>query len=330
MQTTSLALPTLLGLSLAASGCDLPGDRLDEVDDVEDRCPDDEVCAPETPYGLSFYINPGWVGASDPLMPMVAGGELVVYMRAPGSHEAFQLPWQASVTGPIEISEQGKSWVVLKGLAPGEGVLRIANLDDHFMDSATIEVVALHSIRLALGGQPTDDLPPRPVAVFASAGSFPTTVSLHSADGTELADDSSYFQLLSGGTSTGGWFDLIPRYRPDPSASLMRFEVKAGGVAHLVDFPVVSQLDHIEHSLSFRSLLDDHRNRPICFQAVAGGHRVAGVRWTLTSSPGITLLSSDGACTILHATPGASGDAWVTAQAGDLTHTINLRIDIEQ
>lgn len=326
----------LVGLSLAASGCATEEPPLYDRDGAR-NCPEDELCAPETPRGLRFNMGREWFD-TNPIIPIAAGGEANIYFEATNTQQALQTPWQASVTGPFELREQASSHVRLKGLAAGanvgEGVLRIANLDDYLLDRVAIKVAAIHSIRISfLDTPPEPQLPTRPLALFGGAAFRFVKVSLRDVEGNELADHAMQLKVLSGGSlSHDGLINPAQTFTADPSASLVRLEVKAGGTSHFFEVPIAQQIDRLDPS-PVPSVLRDPK-LVLCFQAVSDERRVTGMMWDFTSSPNVMVSSSSGTSGCITVTASSdsngdsNGDAWVTAKAGDVTQTVTFRVEI--
>ena len=317
----------LLALIVATSvaGCALPGER----NAADGKCPEGEVCSPDTPQGLSFWGPAMFDSFGGGPSPMVAGGAQRITVEDPASSEEGLDAFDAAATGSLTIGEVTPPDVTVLATEAGEGYLRILEPGtDDLYDRILLQAEAAKDVEMvpATSWLLDPEIAPDGWALFAGA---PVEIGVRIQGAANRLVDESMSLTASGATLSEG-----PESRwdtasvvPDASGDVLLTAKLGDGTSHPWTYPIAEKVDEVVRITTALSSDEDNLVSPsegrfFCFRAVAGNLAIAGVPWTFTAEAGVE-LEPTGSCVTVKSK--ITGDHVLTVKAGD----VELLFDFE-
>ncbi len=303
-----------MALGSVLAGC-MAGDRASSGE-----CPDGETCSDNTPDGLYFRgttIAGVLFGGLGPELTAV-GGTQVIGIEDEAS-QPFALPFDATASGPLEISGVAGSEVTVAGVLAGETYLRIAEPGTRLLyDRILIGAQPLELVELA---PPITEVIPAGTAVAFAAGDAAIAIALYGPAEAEGARrrlvDTSMLVDPAGGTQTA-WDtvrieDAVPGIYPINVTAADRATVTLQ--AEIVAAPT----SIVAHADTPTQLVVE-REEFVCFSPLANGKHVAGLAYTYSVDVGSVLPF--GNCASVKAF--AAGPLTLTATAGGISTSVTF------
>lgn len=311
-----LAFPTSVFFFTSASSCDA-GDRA-----LSGACPEGEVCDPATDDGLHFrgaVFSEGLFELGDVKTLAVGGTQQVRLFDVDGAghHVPLALPFEAAVAnGAAVVEVRHDSAIVLRGVAPAEGFLRITSPDSgELYDRTMIAARTIAEIRLLPAFTVTfaDDADGRLYAPGARG-----LIRL-SDDTGSLVDESS--AITGPGITQRAWdaFEV-----GDLAPGNHALEVRAGDRDPASLAFEVGHADSLHLVLGSTTVLRDGTGF-VCFGARAGGRGIH-VAWRFEADHATVEASRLSGCVNLEHT-GGDDDVVVRAFADGLATSLVMPIE---
>lgn len=266
-------------------------------------CHQDETCSHATPNGLVFLgtditgQNGGAPG------PTAIGGTQRVTLLDPSESLTAPVPFAREYstdtslpsdgrwgTG-VEVIDEAKSVVTVRGIADGSNYLRIVDPDGDLYDRTILAAKAIHHYQVrppyAYGG------PDEKETVVWAVGAQEMSVGLWSAPDPQLANTSDLLvdeslTLSIGGATQTRWDTIMVPAAPPGHRQVL---VTGDSGAAFLDVETVAAPDTIVNARSNVYPLSIYGSDLLCFVARHGSRYVAGAKWSFTMDRGQVLTS---------------------------------------